>query len=395
MMLSAYAVLLVSYFMPHFTQTFRLLHNNLKEVLAERDSFGDEGWPKYRQFFEFLRLRLGWNASEREYRVLKTQCLGPAILVEGLLAYLVEYRSNRLNALITPKSSQEMEPNLVQYLLDQCTTVVDKELIRTDWRYHDTWRALPALVAATCAGREEEMLVRTSSEFETVSSWILTDVGRVLHSQPPFSGGADADLAAKYLSFGERHMGRTCKQFAEQLRRWWTRCGHVVMYACAGVDPIGVSVILPLEASAWHAVRDGRLSDLEITEDHVVTQSRFLLVLAMTTTWKNSSSFRTGWVTARQLASILFQAARLSWLENVDDTNGGDIRILAVGGSDYAVNRLQRHGYIRVGSLKGFDVPLYQLSIPDPANIPWLPRSPGHAMSLVFSALHMYLSRRK
>ena len=80
------------------------------------------------------------HAIEREYRVLKTQCLGPAILVEGLLAYLVEYRSNRLNALISPKSSREMEPNLVQYLLDQCTTVVDKELIRTDWRSHDTWR---------------------------------------------------------------------------------------------------------------------------------------------------------------------------------------------------------------------------------------------------------------
>ena len=380
--------------MPRYTQTFRLLHNNLRQFLAQRDSFGDEAWPKYRQLFEFLRLRLDWNASEREYRLLKTQALGPARLVEGLVAYLIEHRSKELNALVDYDRSGDPESNRAQYLLDQCTTVVDKDLIRTDWRYHDTWRILPTLVAGAHAGCEDEMLVRDSTEFTSVSAWILGDVGRALHKERGFADRADAVLAAEYLQSAERHMGRTCSRFAEQLHGWWIRCGHSVMYACAGAEPVGVSVILPLEASVWYAVREGRLSDLEITGPHVVANSRFLLVLAMTTSWRNSACCRTGWVTARQLAGILFQAARLSWLENVCDSKGEDIRILAVGGTAYAVERLERHGYAKIGKLKDFDVPLYELSVPDPANLPWLPRSPRHALSLVFSALHLYLARR-
>lgn len=370
--------------MPKRITEYRLLDDSLRLYLSEHDQFGDDGWPKYKELFAYVREQLDWNASEREYKSLKRHGTAPAKLVEGLLRYLGQNSRRRLVEFGIRQGVPETQVATPTYLLEQFSSLCDGEQVSTNWRAGG-WRNLSAMFAAAFIGDESRFLCRESREISELCRWVMSDVGRLL---------ADAEQGAHGLSeesliaVAERKMQRTLAEYIGQVAGWWAECPWTVMHALYGDEIVGGSVVLPLCPSIYRKLRDQQISDLDIRPEDIQYPSRWLLAEAMTTSFGESSRLRIGWVTARQVATIIFQAARLSWAVDTREGAGQPIHVLCIGGTSEACERLKRHGYAQIGILHGFDVPLFELVWPAPESNGWLPTSAAQAYSGVIAACY-------
>ncbi len=186
-------------------------------------------------------------------------------------------------------------------------------------------------------------------------------------------------------------MGRSVSHYREQLSNWWKACPWTITYAiCGGETKVGASVVLPLSISAYQAVREGALSDLHIEPDHLEQPSRSLFVNAVTNSYETLPNSRIGWITARQFSSVMYQAAKLAWSPDSNAHAGQPIQVMCVGRHS-SLKASPATGYKQVGTLKPFDVPLFEILWPDPDSAPWLPCSAGHAYSSVIAACFAHL----
>lgn len=370
--------------MPRRIAEYRLLDESLRVYLGELDQFGDDGWPKYKELFAFLRERLDWSGSEREYKLLKRHGTAPARLVEGLFEYLCANSRRRVDAWMSRAGPRGLEPPGPQLLLEQFSSLCDESQVRTDWR-RGGWRGLSAMFAASLIGQEERYLCRSSNEVRSLVRWAMADVGRALAGDPL---GLRGDPEAECLALAEKQMKRSLAHFQEQAIGWWDACPWTVLKAIYGDEQVGGSIMLPLTPEAYRQLRQGDISDLDLTPGHLQFPSRWMLGEGLINSFPNPTGARLGWVTARQVTTIIYQVARMSYASDPVAGAGRPIEVLCVGGTPDVCQRLLRHGYLPVGPLKGFDVELYEQILPAPESGGWLPTSAAQAYSGVIAACH-------
>lgn len=370
--------------MPRRISEFRLLAEPLRAYLSEPDVEGNDRWPKYKELFRFLRESLDWSGSEREYKALKKNGAGPARLVEGLLEYLclnarrrvVEF-SGRVGG-EPPHSLTHLE------LIERYSSLCDESQVRTDWR-REGWRGLSGMFAAALLGVDERCLCRSADEVRDLVRWAMTDVGRALDGDPLGKSSGDE---AHHLATAETHMRRSLAHFQSQAMDWWEACPWTVLKAVYGDEIVGGSIVLPLRRECYERLCAEQLSDLEVTADCLQYPSRWLLGEAIANSIPRATGVRVGWASARQVTTIVYQVARLSYAPPGNPVAGLPISVTCVGGTPDASERLRRHGYREIGLLKGFDVPLYELVMPAPEKHGWLPTSAGKAYSSIVSVCH-------
>ena len=374
--------------MPRQILEYRLLDDSLRELLSEGFETGDVLWPKYGQLFKFLRENLDRNGSEREYAVLRRDGTGPAPLVEGLIEYLLRFDQTRL---VTRGEKRQLfkEENLsARWIQENLTSLCSAEQVDIDWRDKDHWRLLPSIFSATFLGDESQLIFRTGPEVDHAARWFMKDVGRGVS---PENYDEDPQADERYLALGAAWMKRSLASHQEQWREWWKACPWSIAKATYGGDVVGVGGVLPLDASVYERLRSGKISDFDIRGSDLLQPSRYLHVNALTSTYSQGIRARIGWVTARQITTLIYQAARVSWTENAAEGAGQPIRLLAIGGIPANCKRLERHGYTRVGTLYGFDVPLYELIMPAPETAGWFPRSASHAYAAIIAACYSHI----
>ncbi|MFN9200924.1 MAG: hypothetical protein ACK5WR_22850 [Planctomycetaceae bacterium] len=370
--------------MPRRITEFRLLAESLRAWLSEVDAEGDDRWPKYKQLFRHLRESLDWSGSEREYKTLRQLGYGPARLVEGVLGYLCLNARRHVVQFLGSQGRTDGETISAGELVEQYSANCDESQIQTDWR-GEGWRRLTGMFSAALLGVDERSLCRSEQEVRELVRWTVIDVGRGLAGDPQ---GLQPRDPAEFLARGEAHMGRSVAMFQDQVLAWWEQSPWSVLKAVCGEEQVGGSVMLPLRREAYHDLRDGRLSDLELSPDLIQVPSRYFLGEALASSLPKSVRTRVGWASARQMTTIIYQVARQSFTTNPAEGAGEPIHILCVGGTPEMEQRLQRHGYTPVAPLKGFDVRLYELVMPSPETQGWFPTSAGKAYAAVISACH-------
>lgn len=370
--------------MPRRITEFRLLAEPLRAWLSQVDAAGDDRWPKYKQLFQHLRDSLDWSGSEREYKTLRQLGYGPARLVEGVLGYLCAHARRHVVQFLESEGRLDGEAISLKELLEQYSADCDESQIQTDWR-SEGWRKLTGMFSAALLGVDERSLCRSECEVRHLVQWFMTDVGRGLVGDPQ---GLQSRDPGELLALGEAQMGRSLGQFQTQALGWWEESPWSVLKAVCGEEQVGGSIVLPLRREAYLDLRHGRLSDLDLTPDLLQVPSRYFLGEAMASSLPKSVRTRVGWATARQVTTIIYQVARQSFTVKSVEGAGEPIHILCVGGTGEMEQRLERHGYIPVGPLKGFAVPLCELVMPAPETQGWFPTSAGKAYAAIIAACH-------
>jgi len=375
--------------MPRRISEFRLLAEPLRVWLSEVDAEGNDRWPKYKELFRFLRESLDSSGSEREYKTLRTRGFGPARLVEGVCGYLACHGRRHLEHFLQSQGRTDGETIGPTDLLEQFSALCDDSQIRTDWR-RGGWREIAPMFSAALLGVDERALCRDEREVCDLVEWAMTDVGRALAGDPL---GLKAGDAPRLLALAEAHMGRSLDEFQRQALGWWEKSPWSVLKALCGEEQVGGSIMLPLRPEAYRDLRNGKLSDTELTPELLQLPSRHLLGEALVNSLPAGASTRVGWASARQVTTLIYQVARHSFAEESAAGWGEPVRVLCVGGTPDVEARLQRHGYTRLGLLKGFTVPLYELEMPPPERLGWLPTSAAKAYSAVIAACHAQIRR--
>ncbi|MFM7161165.1 MAG: hypothetical protein ACKO3P_12425, partial [Planctomycetaceae bacterium] len=338
-----------------------------------------------------LRESLDVGGSEREYKTLRTRGFGPAPLVEGVCGYLACHGRRHLRQFLLSQGRTDGETLGAFELLEQFSALCDDSQIRTDWR-RGGWRGIAHMFSASLLGVDERALCRDAQEVCGLVEWAMTDVGRALAGDPLGLAGGDP---ARFLALGEAHMGRSLAEFQRQAVGWWEQAPWSVLKALCGEEQVGGSIVLPLRPEAYRDLRNGKLSDTELTPDLLQLPSRHLLGEALANSLPAGASTRVGWASARQVTTLIYQVARHSFAEESADGWGEPVRVLCVGGTPDVEERLQRHGYTRLGPLKGFTVPLFELEMPAPERSGWLPTSAAKAYSAVIAACHAHIRREE
>lgn len=375
--------------MPRRISEFRLLAETLRVWLSEVDEAGGDRWPKYKELFRFLRESLDWSGSEREYKTLRTRGYGPARLVEGVCSYLACHGRRHLVQFLKTQGRCDGETIGTTELLEQFSALCDESQIRMDWR-RGGWRDMGLMFSAAVIGVDERAMCRSERDVRELVQWAMTDVGRAVAGDPLGLHGGDP---ARYLALGEAHMGRSLAEFQQQAIGWWDQSPWSVLKALCGEEQVGGSIVLPLRPEAYRDLRSGKLSDTELTPDLLQFPSRYLLGEALANSLPSSARTRVGWATARQVTTLIYQIARLSFTSSASDGWGEPVRVICVGGTPDVELRLERHGYTRIGPLKGFSVPLYEMEMPAPEGPGWFPTSATKAYSSIIAACHAQLRR--
>ena len=375
--------------MPRRITEFRLLAEPLRTWLSEPDSVGDDRWPKYKLIFRHLRESLDWSGSEREYKTLRQQGYGPARLVEGVLGYLCLHARRHVVQFVASQGRGDGEVITPAELLEQYSANCDESQIQTDWR-REGWRKLTGMFSAALMGVDERSLCRSEQEVRNLVQWAMTDVGRGVAGDPL---GLQPRDPLQFLALGEAHMNRSLSEFQEQALGWWGESPWSVLKAVCGEEQVGGSIVLPLRREAYNDLRNGRLSDHEITPDLIQLPSRYFLGEALASSLPKSLRTRVGWASARQMTTLIYQVARQSFTTYPAGGAGEPIQILCVGGTPEMEQRLERHGYTPVGPLKGFDVPLCELIMPAPETLGWFPTSAGKAYAAIIGTCHAQMRR--
>jgi len=375
--------------MPRRITEFRLLAETLRLWLSELDATGGDRWPKYKELFRYLRETLDWSGSEREYKTLRTQGFGPARLVEGVCGYLACHGRHHLVGFLATQGRVDGASISTGELLEHYSALCDESQIRTDWR-REGWRGMATMFSAALIGVDERGLCRNEREVRELVEWAMTDVGRAMAADPLGLTGGDP---AWFLALGEAQMGRNLAEFQRQALGWWAESPWSVLKAQCGEEQVGGSIVLPLRPEAYRDLRSGKLSDTEITPDLLQVPSRYLLGEALANSLPPAARTRVGWATARQVTTLIYQVARLSFAGPSNDGIGEPVRVICVGGTPDVEMRLERHGYTRIGPLKGFSVPLYEMEMPAPEEPTWFPTSAAKAYSAIISACHAQLRR--
>jgi hypothetical protein len=275
--------------------------------------------------------------------------------------------------------------------LEQFSALCDDTQIRTDWR-RGGWRGMTMMFSAALIGVDERALCRSEQEVRDLVQWAMTDVGRAVAGDPLGLKGGDP---ARFLEIGETHMGRSLAEFQRQAIGWWEESPWSVLKALCGEEQVGGSVVLPLRPEAYRDLRSGKLSDKEITPDLLQVPSRYVLGEALANSLPATARSRIGWATARQVTTMIYQVARLSFASPFNQGRGEPVRVICVGGTPDVESRLERHGYTRIGLLKGFSVPLYEMEMPAPEELGWFPTSAAKAYSAIIGACHAQLRREE
>jgi hypothetical protein len=273
--------------------------------------------------------------------------------------------------------------------LEEFSALCDDSQIRTDWR-RGGWRGMTMMFSAALIGVDERGLCRSEWEVRDLVQWAMTDVGRAVAGDPLGLKGGDP---ARFLAIGEAHMGRSLAEFQRQAIGWWEEAPWSVLKALCGEEQVGGSVVLPLRPEAYRDLRSGKLSDTEITPDLLQVPSRYLLGEALANSLPSAARMRVGWATARQVTTLIYQVARHSFVSPSIEGWGEPVRVICVGGTPDVESRLERHGYTRLGPLKGFSVPLYEMEMPAPEEQGWFPTSAAKAYSAIIAACHAQLRR--
>jgi hypothetical protein len=360
-------------------------------LLSQVDAEGGDGWPTYTRLFRFLRSQLGQGGSEREYAALKVSGEGPASLVQGLLLYLRQFQPAKLREALGSQGTESVVPQDATELVETFSTICLESQVQSDWSLLDAWRVIPEVVAFAATGGTDSLLCRDSTDVEHLAREVFVGVGRSVWKEVGSEQPADED---RLLELATQRMGRTLAQYQSQARDWWGACEWTVLKAICGGIPVGGSVFLPLYESVYRKLRDGTRNDLEIGPEDLVFPSRWLFMHGLVARPVVGVNAKIGWVTARQLLTVYYQGARLAYTQNPREGAGEPVRILCVGGTEYSRGKLERHGYQRLGPMKGFDVPLYELVAPAPEARPWLPRTPAETLSLVMAAFFHEMGTR-
>jgi hypothetical protein len=362
---------------------YRVLNESLRQLLSRVDSEGSDAWPTYTKLFRFLRSQLGQGGSEREYAALKVSGQGPSSLVQGLLLYLQQFQPAKLREALGSGDDESVVPQHATELVETFSSICLESQVQSDWSLLDAWRVIPEVVAFAATGGTESLLCRDSTEVEHLARDVFLGVGRSVWKEVGSAQPADED---RLLELATQRMQRSLAQYQSQARDWWGACEWTVLKAICGGMPVGGSVFLPLYESVYRKLREGTRNDLEIGPEDLVFPSRWLFMHGLVARPVDGVNAKIGWVTARQLLTVYYQGARLAYTRNPREGAGEPVRILCIGGTEYSRNKLARHGYQRLGMMKGFDVPLYELVAPPPEARPWLPRTPAETLSLVMAA---------
>ena len=376
--------------MPRVIPEYRQLCDRLWAALSERDDAGTDHWPKFRQLFEYLREHRRTACSERDYGKLRQYGTGPVALVDGMMAYLVENRG-RWMADFARRQGYDAELT-AGGCLDEFTVSFTREQATTDWRFLDGWRSIQGLAVTSLLASEDQMVLTRPADVEELVKWFMKDVGYEFAQDQGLL--ADSLSETECLALAEQHLQRTLPRFQQRLLDYWRAAPWSVVQATSAGRRVGGSAIIPLRTEIYQRLRDGDITDLDIRGDHLTVPSRNLVAFQITKTRNPKVGNLVGWDTSRCLGTILYQGARLSW-DPVPRHEPAPIRLLSIGGSRAVDERLERHGYQRVGRLKGFSVALYEMIVPAPEVATRLPRSSSQAYASLFAMLHETIRRRQ
>lgn len=377
--------------MPRRIGEYRVLNELLRRLLSQVDETGCDGWPTYTKLFRFVRSRLGQGGSERAYAALKASGQGPAVLVRGLLLYLQQFQPAQLAVAGDAARNATWSTADDAELVEAFSTICLESQVQADWSLLDAWRSIPEVVAFAATGGTESLLCTNLNEVETLTRDIFLGVGRSVRKEV---ASDEPDDEARLLDLAAQRMQRTLGQYQAQAREWWGACEWTVLKAICGGIPVGGSVFLPLYESVYRKLREGTRNDLEIGPEDLMFPSRWLFMHGLVARPVDGVNARIGWVTARQLLTVYYQGARLAYTRDPHEGAGQPVRILCVGGTEYSRQKLERHGYQRLGNMPGFDVPLYEMVAPAPEARPWLPRTPAETLSLVMAAFFHEIAAR-